>query len=591
VTVATGETHHDLLRTAVHGEPDVFLVRQRGRQVAAAIGFDGQDQIRVATALSDVGRELVRQSLTAVVAFALRRTPRAALVVELNWHGGPATTTGPGWDTADRLLDEVRVVPRQDGGTVVLVKRLPGGVIAPSAERLALVRRQLGTPIGGTALDELRAQNQELLETLENLEHKRRELERLNEELEETNRGVVALYKELSEELEETNRGVVALYAELDEKSTQLREAAEARTRFWSNISHELRTPVNSVVGLTRLLAAQDADPLTEDQRRQVDLINDSGATLLALVNELLDTAKAESGSLRPQPAPIDLGYVFVQLRGALQPVIRSDEVELVVADLPPLPPLITDETMLVRILRNVLSNGLKFTVRGEVRLAVRLGEDGRHLHFVVTDTGIGIPADQQDRVFEEFHQVPNPLQAGAGGTGLGLSYARKLARILGGDLVLRSEPGHGTEVTLRLPVGALDDIPLTPVGTALLVDGDEESRALLKDAIGDLAHVVVEAADGRAGLTAATAEHPGLVFLDADAPLVNGTEILSVLRRDANFSAVPAVVVCSVESTALQLTVSGLAASLLPRRLISTEAVHQAVREALVAVRRTVSG
>ncbi|WP_307868295.1 ATP-binding protein [Umezawaea beigongshangensis] len=589
--MATGETHHELLRTAVHGEPDVFLVRQRGRQVAAAVGFDGQDQIRVATALSDVGRELVRQSLTSAVVFALRLAPRVALVVELSWRGGPARTTGPGWDTADRLLDEVHVTAGDEGGTVVLVKRLPGGVVAPSPEHLIRVRRELGTPIGSTALDELRAQNQELLETLETLEQKGRELERLNDELEETNRGVVALYKELSEELEETNRGVVALYAELDEKSTQLREAAEARTRFWSNISHELRTPVNSVVGLTRLLAAQGADPLTADQRRQVELINDSGATLLALVNELLDTAKAESGSMRPQPVPVDLGYVVVQLRGALQPMIRSGEVELVADDLPALPPFVTDETMLVRILRNVLSNGLKFTVRGEVRLSVHLAEDGRHLHFVVTDTGIGIPADQQDRVFEEFHQVPGALQVGAGGTGLGLSYARKLARILGGDLALRSEPGRGTEVTLRLPVGALDDIPLTPVGTALLVDGNEESRALLKDVIGDLAHVVVEAADGRTGLTAATTERPGLVFLDADAPFVTGAEILSVLRRDANFSAVPAVVVCTAESAALHLTVSGLAASLLPRRQISTETVRQAVREALVAVRRTVSG
>jgi len=585
--VAADDVHADLTRMTVRGESDVFQLRGRGRQVAAAVGLDSQDQIRVATALSDVGRELIRQSAAATAVFKLRLTPVPALVVDLDWTGA-ITSTGPGWHTARMLLHTVELDQRDNGGTVALVRNLPAGVLPPSPAAIGEIRRALGTSTDGNALDELRAQNQELLDTLEDLEHKRQELERANDELEETNRGVLALYKELSDELEQTNKGVVALYAELDEKTTQLRLAAEARSRFWSNISHELRTPVNSVVGLTRLLAVPGADPLTDDQRRQVDLINDSGTTLLALVNELLDTAKAESGNLRPRPAPVDLAYMFVQLRGALRPMIRSGEVEFVVEDLPPLPVLVTDGTMLVRILRNLLSNGLKFTERGEVRLSVV--EDGADLRFVVTDTGIGIPPEQQDRVFEEFHQVPSRLQTGVTGTGLGLSYARRLSEILGGDLALSSTPGQGTEVVLRLPLGAVEDIPLTALGHTLLVEGDDDVRARLRAEITALTDDVVEAKDGRAALSAATGKRPDLIFLDADAPLVNGGEVLSVLRRDPTLCRVPVVVVCSDDPGGTELMAATLGASLLPRSSISPESVRQAIREAHVAVRRTVA-
>ena len=578
----------ELTRMTVRGESDVFRLRGKGRQVTAAVGLDGQDQIRVATALSDVGRELVRQSASATAVFTLRLGRVPALVVDLGWTGA-VTATGPGWHTARMLLHAVEVVEREGGGTVALVRNLPSAVLPPSREKLVGLRRELGGSTDGNALDELRAQNQELLETLEDLERKRQELVRANDELEETNQGVLALYKELSDELEQTNKGVVALYAELDEKTTQLREAAEARTRFWSNISHELRTPVNSVVGLTRLLAVPGADPLTDDQRRQVDLINDSGTTLLALVNELLDTAKAESGSMRPKPAPVDLSYMFVQLRGALRPLIRSGEVEFVVDDLPPLRPLVTDGTMLVRILRNLLSNGLKFTERGEVRLSVV--EDDEHVRFVVADTGIGIPAEQQHRVFEEFHQVPNRLQAGAAGTGLGLSYARRLSEILGGDLMLTSTPDEGTSVVLRLPLGTVDDIPLTTVGVALLVDGDDERRARLRAELLTLADDVVEAKDGRAALDVVTGHRPDLVLVDADAPLVNGGEVLSVLRQDPVLARIPVVVVCGDDPGGMELTASTLGASLLRRSLISPESVRQAIREAHVSVRRTVPG
>ncbi|GHH40790.1 ATP-binding response regulator [Lentzea cavernae] len=572
-------TPSELLRLVISDERDVFLLRQRGRQVAAAIGLDGQDQVRVATALSDIGRELVRQDVRATAVFRTRRGSAPALLVELTWQA-VVSGSGPGWDTARRLMNAL--VMTSTG--VTLVKNVPHGIVLDEG----LLGELRETSTGTSALDELRAQNQELLETLENLEGKSKELERLNDELEETNRGVVALYQELSEELEQTNQGVVALYAELDAKSAELRDAASARIRFWSNISHELRAPINSVVGLTRLLGGPGGDPMTDDQRHHVDLINESAATLLALVNELLDTAKAESGSLQPRMAPVALDYVVTQLRSAVRPMLRSGDVQLVVDALPALRPLVTDETMLVRILRNVLSNAVKFTRRGEIRFTAAEGPGPDEIRFVVTDTGIGIPPEEQSRVFEEFYQVPNALQIGASGTGLGLSYARKLAEILGGTLSLSSTPGEGTEVVLTLPSAADEFVQPAAVECALIADGDEKCREQLREALAGIATEVVEAEDGRSALNLAKERRPDLVLLSASAPLMSGSAVLSVLRLDPDLAGVPVVIVCGDDPGGLARSVHGLGAAMLHEARISPETVSRAIRDAQLTARRT---
>jgi signal transduction histidine kinase len=274
----------------------------------------------------------------------------------------------------------------------------------------------------------------------------------LNAELEETNRGVMALYNQLSEELEETNRGVVALYAELDEKSAQLRAASEAKSRFLANVSHELRAPVTAIIGLGRLLTDSASDRLTSDQARQVELIRGSATDLLALVNDLLDLAKAEAGRIVPNISEVDLRAVFGQLRGTLRALANRPEVEFLV-DEPPLVRLRSDEVLLAQVLRNLLTNAIKFTERGEVRLTAAVIDD--RVEFAVSDTGVGIPADLQDRIFEEFYQVPGGLAGRGTGTGLGLPYARRIVAILGGDLRFVSEAECGSVFTVCLPTDA----------------------------------------------------------------------------------------------------------------------------------------
>ncbi|MFG3581995.1 sensor histidine kinase [Micromonospora chersina] len=443
-----------LLQMTLRVEQDIFLVRQRGREVAAAVGLEHQDQVRLATALSEVARDLLRTVDGADVTFVLDRdvrTGQSVLRVDLApARPLPDGRYQPQSGAVARLVDMLGVVTDGDDTVVRMSRRVPANVQPLTPERLAQLRTELAGSAPGTALDELATQNAQLISALDEVRSQRDELEVLNSELQETNRGVMALYNQLTEELEETNRGVVALYAELDEKSAQLRAASESKSRFLANVSHELRAPVTAIIGLSRLLADSASDPLTAEQARQVGLIRSSAADLLGLVNELLDLAKAESGRLEPNWAEVDLRGLFGQLRGTLRALATRPEVELVVEE-PPTPATVrSDEVLLAQVLRNLLHNGLKFTERGEVRL--RAERRGDLWSLSVTDTGAGIPPELHERIFEEFYQVPGTTRVG--GTGLGLPYARRLVTLLGGTLELTSEPGVGSTFTVVLPVG-----------------------------------------------------------------------------------------------------------------------------------------
>lgn len=442
-----------LIRRHLRIEQDIFAVRQLGREVARSVGLDNQDQTRLATALSEVARVVLAAGSAAEVTFTLApdRVPVLRVVVE-NSVPGDAARLAPQLTQVGRLVDTMEVGDGDNGTVVRMARRLPASVPSLTAERMSEIRAGLADHVPGTPLDELNVQNQQLITALDEVRAQRDDLARLNEELEETNRGVMALYHQLSDELEETNRGVVALYAELDEKSVQLRAASEAKSRFLANVSHELRAPVTAIIGLGRLLTDSASDRLTEDQGRQIEFIRSSAADLLSLVNDLLDLAKAEAGRLEPEWSEVDLKAMFGQLRGTLRPLATRPEVDFVV-DEPGVPAIRSDEVLLAQVLRNLLTNALKFTSAGSVRLSVRtVGTDAE---FVVADTGAGIPAELHERIFEEFYQVPGSHALSGKGTGLGLPYARRLVGILGGALRVTSEPGAGSTFTVRLPVAA----------------------------------------------------------------------------------------------------------------------------------------
>jgi signal transduction histidine kinase len=444
-------TPDPLVRTRIRVEQDVFAVRQLGREVGRLVGLEPQDQIRLATALSEVGRLLVAPGRDTEVVFATAPHGVPALSVKLEHTArGGADRLAAQLAQVGRLVDSMEVRDGETGTVVWMSRRLPANAPALTPDRMDDIRAELAGHVPGTPFDELAVQNQQLIATLDEVRAQRDDLARLNAELEETNRGVMALYHQLSDELEETNRGVVALYNELDEKSVQLRAASEAKSRFLANVSHELRAPVTAIIGLGRLLSDDSSDPLTPEQERQVELIRGSAADLLSLVNDLLDLAKAEAGRLEPNWSDVDLKAVFGQLRGTLRPLATRPEVEFVVEE-PAVARLRSDEVLLAQVLRNLLTNAIKFTAEGSVRLSAVAA--GSEVELTVADTGAGIPPELHERIFEEFYQVPGSYALSGKGTGLGLPYARRLVGILGGALRVTSEPGVGSTFTVSLPV------------------------------------------------------------------------------------------------------------------------------------------
>ena len=256
----------------------------------------------------------------------------------------------------------------------------------------------------------------------------------------------------LRAELDETNQGVLALYGELDQQAEQLRQVSELKSRFLSYMSHEFRTPLGSILSMTRLLDDGMDGELSSGQRQQVLFISNAASELREMVDDLLDLAKIEAGRITISPGWFDLMDLFSALRGMFRPLVEGNDIELEFIAPPQLPMLYTDDKKLAQILRNYVSNALKFTPRGRVVVSAEL-EGEAAVRFSVRDNGIGIPADMQAALFEDFVQVDSPLQKRLRGTGLGLSLCKRFAGLLGGHVGVNSVQGEGSEFFVVVPV------------------------------------------------------------------------------------------------------------------------------------------
>ena len=523
---------------------DVVSTRQRGRHIAQAMGFDGQDQVRIATAISEVARLASAQANGHIEFFLEQSQPPSLLVrvkapasIEGLVAGADASSLRPGraLAPAQRLMERV-AVRLDDAGwvRVELAHRLPHSV---PTNLLASLQVDLERQRRASAADELARQNEELVRILEELQKRKADVERLNREL------------------EETNRGVVALYAELEEKAEALRRASDMKTRFISNISHELRTPISSVVNLSRLLLDRFDGPLNAEQEKQVVFIRKSGEALRELIDDLLDLAKIESGRSEVLSTRFTVAELFGSLRGMLRPLKMHEGVALVFDEPQGLPELFTDERKVSQILRNLISNALKFTLQGEVRVSAAQDAEG-HLVFSVRDTGVGISAQDQERIFEEFVQVEGPHQQGVKGTGLGLPLSRQLAELLGGSVTVESHPGLGSVFRATVardysqregPPGA--EAEPTPEAdahsqrTVLIVDDDEVVRYLLQRMLADPLLQFREAVTGPDGLRMAEQMHPSAIILDLSLPGMDGFDVLEALRRARGTRDIPVII------------------------------------------------
>lgn len=263
----------------------------------------------------------------------------------------------------------------------------------------------------------------------------------------------------LRAELDETNQGVLALYAELDSQAEELRQASDLKSRFLSYMSHEFRTPLGSILSITSLLDDELDGPLSPEQHKQVGFVRTAASELREMVDDLLDLAKIEAGRITISPAWFDMFDLFSALRGMFRPIVEGGSVDLIFEEPVDMPRLYTDDKKLAQILRNFISNSLKFTQRGEVRVSARL-ENANELRFAVTDTGIGIPTELHRTLFEDFSQVDTPLQKRFRGTGLGLSLCKRFAELLGGRVGVDSEPGVGSTFYVIIPYAIGQDAP-----------------------------------------------------------------------------------------------------------------------------------
>jgi len=288
---------------------------------------------------------------------------------------------------------------------------------------------------------ELETQAEKLQVSEEELKVQQEELKQANEELEER-----------SQLLEERNQLITERNVEIQAKAEQLEQSTRYKSEFLANMSHELRTPLNSILLLSRLLSENQDKNLSPDQTEYARVIQNSGHGLLSLIDEILDLSKIESGKMQLEYQRVSLKEIIANMTALFNPVAAEKHIEFRTTLSDNAPGTIeTDKLRLEQIIRNLLSNAMKFTTKGHVHLSIEQGE-GRSVNIVVKDTGIGIPKEKQLIIFDAFQQADGSTRRKYGGTGLGLSISRELVKLLGGEIMLTSEPGTGSEFTVIIP-------------------------------------------------------------------------------------------------------------------------------------------
>ena len=426
---------------------DAERARRWIRQLAQQLGLDPLARTRITTVVSDLAYQWLSDVGEGVVD---------------SWVEEEAECSPQAWiirfsgadPTGSSLVGACRFLPPPLQERVELVRRLVEGsavqITTPSNTQIIL-RCPLLTAAVKTLLDltciTVDLSRHTLHDMLAEMRHLHQELVYLLQEFVTQQ----AELKQLSRELDDTNRGVMALYTELEARADHLQRIEEAKSRFFSQMSHEFRVPINAVLSLCRLLLDQVDGPLTEEQAKQVTFIHKEGENLAKLVNNLLDLARSEAGRMTPSVGTFEVSALFNSLRNILKPLLQ-DSVELIFDQPDCMPSLETDEEQVTQILRNLISNALKYTSQGEVCVSATLSPDGETVTFAVRDTGIGIKLEDQAVIFEAFTQIEHNLQRRVKGSGLGLSLSQKLAELLQGELTVESQPGQGSTFRLSLP-------------------------------------------------------------------------------------------------------------------------------------------
>ncbi|MEJ5362382.1 MAG: response regulator [Spirochaetota bacterium] len=541
---------YPLLTVQILYEEDIVQVRQRAKTIAKECGFSETEQIRISTAVSEISRNAYQYAGGGTAEFIINADARPAIFaiyIKDKGKGIPniheivsgeyksKTGLGIGIIGARKFMEFFTIDTSEHGTTVFMGKPIPQHIHIDEKKIQSIVAA-LAIKNDYDPLVILRQQNKELIHALEEIKTKQDELETLNKELEETNRGVLALYSEISE------------------KATTLSRVNELKTKFISNMSHEFKTPLNAIISLSRILLDKVDGNLTAEQEKQVRFIMQSAENLHTLINDLLDLAKIEAGKVTVNTNRFTVEELFSSLRGIIRPLLTSPNVALIFEDPINFPQLETDDVKLSQILRNLLSNAVKFTEYGEIRVSAKLETDGTTILFMVKDTGIGIAKDNLDKIFDEYSQ----LSQKPGGTGLGLSISKNLAKILGGELWAESEVGKGSVFYLRIPIvyqapDALQKSDGKPFIDAtrfpvLVIEDDEVTRLLYDKYLKNTGVQVFLAGSIREAKNILQSVKPVAIILDILLPNEDSWEFLSELKSKKYYENIPVICATVVE-------------------------------------------
>ncbi|MCC6235656.1 MAG: response regulator [Verrucomicrobiales bacterium] len=371
-------------------------------------------------------------------------------------------------------------------------------------------------------------------------------------------------------DLAETNRALRQANEQIEEQRRELtvaKDAADAanaaKSRFLASVSHELRTPLNAVIGYSEMLIEEAADLDQKALVPDLERIHKAGRQLLELINDVLDLSKIEAGRMTVFAEEFSLARLVSEVSATLMPLVAKNQNQLVTECPETLGTLHSDVTKVRQVLFNLLSNAAKFTERGTLRLVVTReteagpGGEREWVTFTVSDTGIGISAEQLARLFQPFEQATAQTTRQYGGTGLGLAISRRFARLLGGDVTVQSQPGAGSTFVLRLPTRYAESpasaepprlLPMSgPTGAqplVLIIEDDAAARDLLTRVLTRDGFAVQCAVDGRSGLELARALRPVAITLDIALPDLDGWAVLSRLKSDPETAAIPVAVV-----------------------------------------------